>query len=74
MRTFTSLVAFLLNSCSGKQVGHIFFEGITNSDLGYNAASCDQIKNSCDITNRNNPQSYRNYFQWENDNNGLTLP
>ncbi|MBA6381391.1 MULTISPECIES: hypothetical protein [unclassified Colwellia] len=72
MRTSIFLVALLLSSCSGKQVGHIFFEGITNSDLGYNAASCNQIKSSCDVANSNNPESYRNYTQWKNDNNDIS--
>ncbi|WP_157673912.1 hypothetical protein [Cognaticolwellia beringensis] len=71
MKLLIILAALLLSSCSTRDVGHFFLEDVTNSNIGYNAASCNQIKNSCEIANINNPNAFRQYSQWNNNDESI---
>lgn len=64
-------LAIVLASCSARDVAHHLLEDATNSDHGRNAASCNQIKNACNISNQNNPESYRHYSQWRNEDGSI---
>mgnify|MGYP000364860000 CR=1 FL=1 len=71
MRLIIILLTLLLSSCTASDIAHHLLEDVTNSDIGRSAASCNQIKNSCSITNQNDPKSYRHYSQWENDDGSI---
>lgn len=72
MKLLIILVTLLLTSCSAKDVGHFFLEEVTNSNTGQSAAACNQIKNSCEIANINNPDAFRQYSQWNNDDASIS--
>lgn len=71
MRILIISVTLLLSGCTASDIGHHLLEDVTKSDIGRNAASCNQIKNSCSVTNQNNPNSYRHFSQWENDDGSV---
>ena len=71
MKVLIISTALLLASCSVSDVSHHLLETATQSDIGRNAASCNQVKTSCSIHNRNNPSDYRHYSQWKSDDGSV---